>query len=74
MRKLKPGTQKAIELRELGERSTEETAEVMCLSVAAVKARVFHGRKRLARALKGYAGSAWVSRKEAFRETRQLGR
>lgn len=37
----------AIELRDLGELSTRETARRMCLSVAAVKARVFHGRRKL---------------------------
>jgi len=44
---LTPGMRKAIELRELGERSTEETARLMGISVGAVKARVFHGRRKL---------------------------
>lgn len=43
---------KAIELRELDERSTEETARIMGVSVSSVKARVFHGRKRLRQLLK----------------------
>ena len=43
---------KAIELRELGELSTEETALVMGLSVAAVKGRVFHGRRKLRETLR----------------------
>src|SRR5258707_8289486 len=47
LNKLRPGIRKAIELRELGELSTGETALVMGLSVAAVKGRVFHGRKKL---------------------------
>ena len=47
LNKLKPGIRKAIELRELGELSTGETALVMGLSVSAVKGRVFHGRKKL---------------------------
>jgi RNA polymerase sigma-70 factor (ECF subfamily) len=47
MNKLRPGVRKAIELRELGELSTRETALVMGLSVAAVKGRVFHGRRKL---------------------------
>ena len=47
LNKLRPGIRKAIELRELGELSTEETALVMGLSVAAVKGRVFHGRRKL---------------------------
>jgi len=45
--KLRPGIRQAIELRELGELSTGETALVMGLSVAAVKGRVFHGRRKL---------------------------
>jgi RNA polymerase sigma-70 factor (ECF subfamily) len=52
MDKLTPVTRKAIELRELGELSTREAAGVMGLSVGAVKARVFQGRKKLRRVLK----------------------
>ena len=52
LNKLRPGIRKAIELRELGELSTEETALVMGLSVAAVKGRVFHGRRKLRETLK----------------------
>jgi RNA polymerase sigma-70 factor, ECF subfamily len=44
---LRPGMRKAIELRELAELSTEETARRMGISVAAVKARIFHARKKL---------------------------
>jgi RNA polymerase sigma-70 factor (ECF subfamily) len=47
LNKLRPGIRKAIELRELGELSTGETALVMGVSVAAVKGRVFHGRRKL---------------------------
>ena len=49
---LTPGMRKAIELRELDERSTEETARIMGISVGSVKARVFHGRRKLRRLLK----------------------
>jgi RNA polymerase sigma-70 factor, ECF subfamily len=49
---LTPGMRKAIQLRELGELSTGETARVMGLSVGAVKARVFHGRRKLRKTLK----------------------
>src|SRR6267143_5293214 len=52
---------KAIELRELDERSTEETARIMGISVGAVKARVFQGRRKLRERLKHYFGSAWIS-------------
>ena len=49
---LTPRIRRAIELRELGELSTKETARKMGVSVRAVKARVFHGRKKLRRVLK----------------------
>lgn len=42
----------AIELRELGELSTQETARRMSLSVGAVKTRVFHGRRKLRKTLR----------------------
>jgi RNA polymerase sigma factor (sigma-70 family) len=45
--RLKPGTRKVLELLELRELSTEETARQVGVSVGAVKARVFHGRRRL---------------------------
>jgi RNA polymerase sigma-70 factor (ECF subfamily) len=54
---LTPGMRKAIELRELGELSTGETAQVMGLSVGAVKGRVFHGRRKLRQTLKLYVES-----------------
>src|SRR6267154_4405669 len=60
MNELTPGMRKAIELRELGERSTEETARLMGISAAAVKARVFHGRRKLRERLKHFVGSAWT--------------
>jgi RNA polymerase sigma-70 factor (ECF subfamily) len=47
MDKLTPGIRTAIELRELHELSTKEAARIMGLSVGAVKARVFQGRKKL---------------------------
>jgi RNA polymerase sigma-70 factor (ECF subfamily) len=56
MNKLTPKTRKAIELRELGELSLEEAACAMGLSVAAVKARVFHGRRKLHQVLKRESG------------------
>lgn len=48
---LKPRTRTAIELRELAQLSTRETARSMGLSVGAVKARIFQGRKKLRRSL-----------------------
>jgi RNA polymerase sigma-70 factor (ECF subfamily) len=67
MNELAPGMRKAIELRELGERSTEETAEIMGISVNAVKARVFHGKKKLRKRLKDHVGPAWASGRDTSR-------
>jgi RNA polymerase sigma-70 factor (ECF subfamily) len=67
MNELTPGMRKAIELRELGELSTEETARVMSLSVGAVKSRVFHGRRKLRERLNHYFGSAWTSGRDTSR-------
>jgi RNA polymerase sigma-70 factor (ECF subfamily) len=65
MNDLTPGMRKAIELRELDERSTEEAAEIMGISVGAVKARVFHGRRKLREKLNHFIGSAWTSGRSA---------
>jgi len=51
---LSPALRAAIELHDLGELTARETAHRMDLSVSAVKARVFHGRKKLGEALRGY--------------------
>jgi len=51
IRRLKPRTRMAIELRELAQLSTRETARRMGLSVGAVKAQVFHGRAKLRKTL-----------------------
>ena len=67
MNQLTPGMRKAIELRELDERSTEETARIMGISVSAVKARVFHGRRKLRERLNHFVGSAWTSGTDASR-------
>jgi hypothetical protein len=67
MKELTPGLRKAIELRDLHELSTEETARVMGLTVQAVKGRVFHGRKKLREILKRIVESAWMSRKRTAR-------
>ena len=49
---------RAVELRELGDLSTQETARRMGLSVAAIKSRLFHARKELGKALvpRGFSG------------------
>src|SRR6201984_2208328 len=54
---LSPGLRRAIELRELAELSTEETARRMGVSVAAVKARLFHARKKLQKKVSRYLKS-----------------
>jgi RNA polymerase sigma-70 factor (ECF subfamily) len=54
---LRPGMRKAIELRDLAELSTEETARRMGVSVAAVKGRLFHARKKLQENLSRYLKS-----------------
>ena len=77
MNALTPGMRKAIELRELEERSTEETARLMGISVGAVKARVFHGRRKLRERLNHFVGSAPTSGRGASRtigNTRHLSR
>jgi RNA polymerase sigma-70 factor (ECF subfamily) len=56
LNKLPHGTRRAIQLRELDERSTEETARIMGISACAVKGRVFHGRRKLRQILKHYVG------------------
>jgi RNA polymerase sigma-70 factor (ECF subfamily) len=54
---LRPGMRTAIELRELAELSTEETARRMGISVGAVKTRLFHARKKLRERLSLYLKS-----------------
>jgi RNA polymerase sigma-70 factor, ECF subfamily len=58
LHELTPGMRKAIELRDLGERSAEETAQIMGISVSAVKARIFHGRRKLGERLKDHVRPA----------------
>jgi RNA polymerase sigma-70 factor (ECF subfamily) len=69
---LTPGMREAIELRELGELSTGETAQAMGLSVGAVKARVFHGRRKLRKTLKHYVESARTRGNQALRTRRSV--
>jgi RNA polymerase sigma-70 factor, ECF subfamily len=58
MAKLRPCMRLAVELRELKELSGPETARKMGVSVRAVKARVFHGRRKLREMLRRSARSA----------------
>jgi RNA polymerase sigma-70 factor, ECF subfamily len=63
--KLKPRLRTAIELRELADLSTRETARRMGISIGAVKARVFQGRKHLRKAL-GHGQTALNGQKPTF--------
>jgi RNA polymerase sigma-70 factor, ECF subfamily len=65
MKQLGPNARKAVELRDLSELSVEETARAMGLSISAVKARVFHARRKLRKAMKRNLRSAWNSGKQA---------
>ena len=67
MNELPHKTRRAIQLRELDERSTEETARIMGMSVGAVKARIFQGRKRLRKRLERFVGSTWTFGRDTSR-------
>jgi RNA polymerase sigma-70 factor (ECF subfamily) len=67
---LPPGTRRAIQLHELDERSTEEAARIMGISVSALKGRMFHGRKKLRETLQRYFGSPWMSGRETLEASR----
>jgi RNA polymerase sigma factor (sigma-70 family) len=58
---LSPGIRKAMQLRELDERSSEETAQIMGISVSALKGRMFHGRRKLRKRLKQSVEHTWRS-------------
>jgi len=67
MNELPCKTRRAIQLRELDERSTEETARIMGMSVGAVKARIFQGRKKLRKRLERFVGSTWTFGRDTSR-------
>jgi RNA polymerase sigma-70 factor (ECF subfamily) len=64
---LSPGTRRAIRLRELDERSSEETARIMGISVSALKGRMFHGRRKLRERLKQFVEPTLTSARKASR-------
>jgi RNA polymerase sigma factor (sigma-70 family) len=72
MNKLTPRTRKTIELRELAELSTEEAARVMGLSIAVVKGRLFHGRRKLHKVLLGSLGDTLVKSRQFNCERERL--
>jgi RNA polymerase sigma-70 factor, ECF subfamily len=45
--RLRPTIRRTMLLRDIEERSVEETARILGTSISAVKARLFHGRRRL---------------------------
>jgi len=45
--RLRPTVRRTMMLRDIEERSVEETAQILGASISAVKARLFHGRRRL---------------------------
>jgi RNA polymerase sigma-70 factor, ECF subfamily len=49
--RLRPKVRSTVLLRDIEERSVEETAQILDISVGAVKARLFQGRRRLRRAV-----------------------
>jgi RNA polymerase sigma-70 factor (ECF subfamily) len=49
--RLRPKVRRTILLRDIEERSAEETAQILGTSIGAVKARVFQGRRKLRRAV-----------------------
>ena len=67
MNELPHKTRRVIQLRELDERTTEETAQIMGISVGAVKTRVFHGRRKLRERLQHHAESFWAFGRDTSR-------
>jgi len=57
MGRLRPGMRTAIQLKELGELSNREAAARLGVSAGAVKARVFHARRKLGKTLRPYMRS-----------------
>jgi len=67
IKELPYGTRRGIQLRELDERSSEETARMMGISVSALKGRMFHGRRKLRERLKPFVEPAWRSPRKTSR-------
>jgi RNA polymerase sigma-70 factor (ECF subfamily) len=67
MNELPAGIRLAIQLRELDERSSEETARIMGISVGALKGRMFHGRRKLRERLEHIVEPGWTSARKTPR-------
>ncbi|MGB7282886.1 MAG: sigma-70 family RNA polymerase sigma factor [Candidatus Acidiferrum sp.] len=65
LNELSPGIRTAMQLRDLDERSSEESARIMGISVSALKGRVFHGRQKLRERLKKFVKPALTSARKA---------
>jgi RNA polymerase sigma-70 factor (ECF subfamily) len=66
MKELTPGIRAALQLYELDERSLKESAQIMGVSVATAKSRVFRGRRKLRETLDRRLGPG--DRRERLRE------
>src|SRR5882757_3317372 len=66
---LSPGIQKAIRLHDFDERSSEEAARIMGISISALKGRMFHGRRKLRERLKRFVEPARTSARKPSRTT-----
>lgn len=81
MNDLKPGMRRALLICDLDERSTKETAEILGLSVSAVKSRVNRGRRALRDRLKrqllpasrGSRSPIWRAKRRSFGLPRVVG-
>jgi RNA polymerase sigma-70 factor (ECF subfamily) len=71
LNELTPRTRKAIELRELAGLSIAEAARVMQISIPVVKGRLFHGRKKLHKVLRGGLGSTLPGSRQFNRERKR---
>ena len=69
---LKPGTRNVLELLELRELSIAETARQVGISAGAVKARVFHGRRKLRTMLRRCMGLPQMSESTASTVSRDI--
>jgi RNA polymerase sigma factor (sigma-70 family) len=63
VRRLRPRTRKVVEVHQLGEFSVKETAQILGISMAAAKARMFHARAALRRMpmLRNVHQANWLS-------------
>ena len=67
---LPAGIRRAIQLHDLDEQSSEESARIMGISVGALKGRMFNGRRKLRERLKHIVEPAWRS---ARRTSQRIG-